>query len=177
MRSMICTLQRHRHSSTSPPSHLVPRMATRSPCQPYGPLPCLPPSHPQWFKAYWDQVTVGQPIGPYDGPSRRAVCKTGDFKTSGGAAGGAKAVGRSVPTSSSAPVRAAAAPAVRAAPTNSGSRAVGGGAGDRDQVDKLANQLEVGVGQALERRAWCCRRADGNNSSTHFDSRCYVTKH
>ncbi len=121
---------------------------TLAPLRPRSLPPSLPPSlSPQWFKAYWDQVTVGQPIGPYDGPSRRAVCKTGDIKTSGGAAGGAKAVGRSVPTSSAAPVRAAAAaPAVRAAPTNSGSRAIGGGAGDRDQVDKLANQLEVGWG-------------------------------
>ncbi|WIA17510.1 hypothetical protein OEZ85_014345 [Tetradesmus obliquus] len=37
----------------------------------------------QWFKAYWDTTTGGQPIGDYDSAARRQLCKTGPLKGSG----------------------------------------------------------------------------------------------
>lgn len=40
----------------------------------------------QWFRMYFDQVTNGQPVTDYDGPSRRAQSKTGDIKNAGGPA-------------------------------------------------------------------------------------------
>ncbi|KXZ45530.1 EBP1/EB1 protein [Gonium pectorale] len=90
----------------------------------------------QWFKAYWDQVTNGQPIGAYDGPGRRALCKTGDMKSSGGskAAPGIKAAPAAAAVPRAAP---AAAPAARPAASNKTTSP-----GDRDQMDKLQLQME-----------------------------------
>eukprot|EP00878_Enallax_costatus_P009224 GHUV01009642.1.p1 GENE.GHUV01009642.1~~GHUV01009642.1.p1 ORF type:complete len:329 (+),score=118.45 GHUV01009642.1:213-1199(+) len=42
----------------------------------------------QWFKAYWDTTTGGQPIGDYDPVARRQLCKTGNVKGQAGAATG-----------------------------------------------------------------------------------------
>lgn len=99
----------------------------------------------QWFRAYWDQVTVGQPVAvDYDGPARRQQCKTGDVKYGPGTrpqqalAGGAKGVTTVV----------AAAPRVVSQPSAGASKPMGGGAKvlspdrDRDQVDKLSHQLD-----------------------------------
>ena len=50
----------------------------------------------QWFKAYFENQTGGRGLEEeYDGPARRALCKTGDIRASGlptaaAAAGGAK---------------------------------------------------------------------------------------
>ncbi|GLC46030.1 Microtubule-associated protein RP/EB member 1 [Pleodorina starrii] len=87
----------------------------------------------QWFKAYWDQVTMGQPPAPYDGPGRRSLCKTGDMKaSSGGSKAGIKAAPAAAPR---------AAPAAPAAPRPSiGAKTAS--PGDRDQMDKLNHQLE-----------------------------------
>jgi RP/EB family microtubule-associated protein len=38
----------------------------------------------QWFKAYWDTTTGGQPIADYDPVARRQLCKTGPIRGSGG---------------------------------------------------------------------------------------------
>ncbi|PNW70976.1 hypothetical protein CHLRE_17g741200v5 [Chlamydomonas reinhardtii] len=92
----------------------------------------------QWFKAYWDQIIPpGSAPAPYDGPSRRALCKTGDMKHSGGGPAPPKAGGiKAGPPAVSAAPRAApaAAPRVAAGPK--------GSPGDRDQMDKLNHQLE-----------------------------------
>ncbi|KAF6253446.1 calponin homology domain-containing protein [Scenedesmus sp. NREL 46B-D3] len=37
----------------------------------------------QWFKAYWDTTTGGQPIADYDPAARRQLCKTGALRGSG----------------------------------------------------------------------------------------------
>lgn len=56
----------------------------------------------QWFKAYWDTTTGGQPIAEYDPVARRQLCKTGQPKGSGGALA---APARSVAAPAAAPVR------------------------------------------------------------------------
>ena len=35
----------------------------------------------QWCKAYWDQQTGGAGVPDYDGPGRRAACKSGDMRS------------------------------------------------------------------------------------------------
>ncbi|KAG2481996.1 hypothetical protein HYH03_019052 [Edaphochlamys debaryana] len=91
----------------------------------------------QWFKAYWDQVTVGQPIADYDGPSRRRICKTGDMKQSGSGpaprGGAIKAAGAVASAPRAAPAAASRAPAAAGKIASPG---------DRDQMDKLNHQLE-----------------------------------
>ena len=83
-------------------------------------------------------IPPGSAPAPYDGPSRRALCKTGDMKHSGGGPAPPKAGGiKAGPPAVSAAPRAApaAAPRVAAGPK--------GSPGDRDQMDKLNHQLEV----------------------------------
>ncbi|GLI66924.1 hypothetical protein VaNZ11_010963 [Volvox africanus] len=89
----------------------------------------------QWFKAYWDQVTMGQPLAPYDGPGRRALCKTGDMK--GSSAGGSKGAAGGI---KAAPTPAPRAPPVAAPRPSVSSKTAS--PGDRDQMDKLNHQLE-----------------------------------
>ena len=38
----------------------------------------------QWMKAYWEQQTGGAGVPDYDGPGRRAACRTGDVRSTPG---------------------------------------------------------------------------------------------
>ncbi|PNH02885.1 Microtubule-associated protein RP/EB family member 1A [Tetrabaena socialis] len=91
----------------------------------------------QWFKAYWDQCCMGQPLAQYDGHARRQGCKTGDLK--GAPKAGAVGVKAPPPAASRAAAPPAAAPRAAAAPSAGAKLA---SPGDRDQMDKLNHQLE-----------------------------------
>lgn len=102
----------------------------------------LPPFAAQWFKAYWDQVTNCQPTGSeYDGPSRRAQCKTGDVK---GGMGQPAGPGRTISQGSRA-APASAAVVSAAAPMRKAQPAGGASAAQRPSVTGSESSEQVGA--------------------------------
>ncbi|MEW5309082.1 MAG: hypothetical protein WDW38_000993 [Sanguina aurantia] len=97
----------------------------------------------QWFKAYWDQVTNCQPPSEYDGPSRRAQCKTGDVKGGMGAAAGP---GRSISQGSRAAAPSAAAAASAPAPTRKAPAAAAAAPAAQRTSSTGIDSIEVGGG-------------------------------
>lgn len=103
----------------------------------------------QWFKAYWDTTTGGQPITDYDPVARRQQCKTGNIK-GGPSAGSASAAKAAVPAGSlqrriGAGNTYAAKPAPAPAPVRSSSgkkKLIGAAGSARTSITSESDTLE-----------------------------------